>query len=374
MTQIHDWFQRLNGLNADGGDAVHQVVFRVLSTSPLDVNHSIVRVDPTGRSAEAFGSVPGALGILHLLDAGEGPSNVRRDQALATQLGAVITLALGRRMRVAADEISIKPEDTDYVTFMPSGLTGRDLLGPIEGSPKLLIEKLLTEIAGLGSADATPILAACELHYAATQLYDIDLHTAFALVVAGLETLAGQFETHPTTWETFLAADHWDEVFTRLGLDATQADGVRDELLADRHFRLRQRFADYALRILTPGFWRHAVREFIPSFTSEPSAATFDGMQETGRPAPMETLVPKDRAVLRRRLLASYDARSKFVHAGTKDIDPDGSAFARTGGLVKNTDPLEFNGLRRILEWALRAEISRRSRSGTLPDCRLFRS
>ncbi|MFJ2370241.1 hypothetical protein [Microbacterium sp. NPDC087665] len=373
MTHIQEWFRRLNALDESADDATQGAAFRVLATSALDIDGSIIRVEPTGRVAESFGSMPAQMSVLHLLDEG-GPANVRRSQALATQLGAVITLALGRRVRVAADEIVARMDGADHVNFIPSGLNGRELNGPIEGNQKRLVETMLTRIAGLSDDDATPILAASELHYAATQLFDVDLHTAFTLLVAGLETLAGQFEAQPATWDTFNDAAHWDTVFERLGLDGAQAEAMREELLVDKHLRLRQRFATYTLRMLTPGFWRHAVRDFTPSYTFAAASSSFTGLREVKTPTPMEVIVPRDPAVLRRRLLACYDARSTFVHAGTKAMDADAPLLSRSGAPIRNNSPLEFTALRRIREWVLRQEIAQRSRPAVLPDCILGRA
>lgn len=373
MTHIQEWFRRLNELDESREDAAHELAFRVLATSALDINGSIIRVDPTDRLAEPFGSMPARMSVMHFLDGGDA-TNVRRSQALATQIGAVITLALGRRVRVASDVIVARLDGADHVNFIPSGVNGRDLYGPISGNPKRLVETMLTRIAGLSDDDATPILAASELHYAATQLFDVDLHTAFTLVVAGLETLAGHFEAQPPTWETYNDAPHWDAVFDRLGLDATQSQAMRDELLIDKHVRLRQRFATYTLRMLTPGFWLYAVRDFTPSYSFAPQSSSFLGMEEVRTPTPMDVIVPREPAVLRRRLLACYDARSTFVHVGTKAMDADSPLLSRAGAPISNTSPLEFTALRRILEWVLREEIAQRSHPAALPDCILRRA
>lgn len=370
VSELKDWLARLEALDGGGLSSSHYARFRVAATSPIDVDDFLIRIDDTKRAAESFGTVPGNLSILTLLDAGD--HNPYRDQALATQLGAVLTLAAGRRVRVAAGEVTTAIEGTDNVTFLPSSLNGRDLLGPIDGNIKRKLEKLLKDLAGLPSEDANAILAALELHYAATLLYDIDLNTAYTLVVAGLETLATHFEKMPTTWEGFIEADRWDAVFERLRLDETQRDALRAELLVDKHFKLRQRFAIYATRQLDPLFWRRAVPDFVPSLTMTPERSDFTGMVEA-KPIPMEHLVPKDPDTLRRRLLAAYDARSRFVHTGAKGLDEDSAFVARSGRPVNRKEPLDFTGLRRILEWTLTKEIGGRAAVTDLPDVRLVR-
>ncbi|MFG6475815.1 hypothetical protein ACFXP7_05450 [Microbacterium sp. P06] len=371
MAELLDWLDRLEKLGDEDAQSSHSVHFRLAASAPVDIDNFVFRAEDAHRQTESLGSVPRSLSILTFLDA--GPQNPYRDQAVAAQLGAVFTLALGRRVQVAAGEMTTRMDGSENVTFIPSSVSGRDLLGPPHGNVRRKIENLLRKIAGLSRADADAVVAACELHYAATQLYDIDLNTAYTLVVAGIETLASHFEAGTTTWESFIEAARWDDVFERLSLNETQRDLLRTELLAGKHFRLRQRFATYVLRQLDPSFWRFAVPDFVPSLTMTAERSDFTGMTESA-PVPMEHLVPKNPDILRRRLLASYDARSKFVHTGSKGLDENSAFVARTGRLTNAKEPLDFTGIRRILEWLLNQEISTRTTPTDLPDLRLRRN
>lgn len=370
MAEVVDWLRRLDAL-VQPDSTTHFARYRVAGASPIDFDDSVIRVDDTKRRVETFGAVPVNLSILTFLDT--GGQHPYRDQLLATQLGAVLTLATGRRVRVAAGEMTLGMEGSEKVTFLPSTINGRDLLGPIEVDPKSKTEQLLKQLAGLNSDEAEVIVAALDLHYAATQLYDVDLNTAYTLVVAGIETLSSAFEPRSTDWESFPEASRWEATFDRLGVDQGLRSQLRAELLEGKQLRLRQRFASYALRRLEPGFWRLAVRDFVPSVAVTPRRSDFEGMTEAA-PIPMEHLVPKDSETLRRRLLASYDARSKFVHTGTRGVDEDSAFLARSGRPMSRKDPLDFTGLRRILEWLLKKEIEERTTESPLPEVRLIRT
>ncbi|MFE6255137.1 hypothetical protein [Agromyces sp. NPDC057865] len=371
MPEILDWLARLATLDVaePGSIKTHGANFRLIATAPLDFDDSFVRVISAEKMVESFGSLPMPMSVLSFMDTGE--SDAFGDQTLASQLGAVLTFATRRRVRVASAEVPLQMEGSSIMTFLPSTIVDREMLGPPEVDPKSAFERLLMDLAGLPDEHSGAIVSAIESHYAATQLYDIDLHTAHTLLVAGIETLSGHFEPEAATWSTFIDAERWDGFFEELALSQEQADRMRHELLSDKHTRLRQRFVSYVIDRLTPDFWGVSVRDYTPGLTmTAESGGEYTGMSE-GRSIPIENFVPMDEAVLRRRLLATYDARSKFVHTGSKSIDQSSVLRSSVGSEMKRTEPIGFSGLRRILEWAIRHEISSHMRDSQLPSIRI---
>lgn len=121
------------------------------------------------------------------------------------------------------------------------------------------------------------------------------------------------------------------------------------------------------LRSDCPGvdpFWRKSVEDFVPelSMTSHGSGVV-TGMTETAA-TPIEHLVPRDADVLRRRILATYDARSKFVHTGSRNINQESAFIAPSGRAAKRTDPSSLSACAAFLSGC----CSRKSLIGPLPN------
>jgi hypothetical protein len=168
-----------------------------------------------------------------------------------------------------------------------------------------------------------------------------------------------------TAWED---AQRFDEAFRDVQLSDTQAERVRTELLRNKQLRLKQGFASYVVDSLPGPFWDSEVERFLPNLSMDASGvSTFEGL-EAETSLPISRFVPQEATLLRRRLLASYDARSSYVHAGssrhgllstlTQVIDNDAGP----------KDPIEFVGLRLILRFLILEEMKSRTNGASLPD------
>jgi len=220
---------------------------RISAPLVLSFDGSVIRVTDSGQSTISFGSWPAQMSVLVWPDVG-GPTLA--DYAVSSQLGALLTLATNRKIHVASGDTALSREGTDSRFFLPvNQLPDRTLLGPIEGDVQHRFEGLLASLMGLRTVDRKTIGAATELHYAAVLVYELDLLAAYALVVAGIETLSRQYGDSSRDWQSWEQADRFDSVFEELSLQPQQATRLRDELLSERQLRLRQGFADYVVFI-----------------------------------------------------------------------------------------------------------------------------
>ena len=182
-------------------------------------------------------------------------------------------------------------------------------------------------------------------------LCDTDLNAAYALLVAGIETLSNRYGSFDVPWERWDQAPRFDKLFVDQQLTEAQAKAIRGALLDGRILGLRQRFATYASTRLPDAWWStEIVQDYTPStvLNHETNGLDYQGVT-AGERVSIDRYVPADRATLRRRLLASYDARSTYVHDGVRDVRYLATVVATVGQAVKPKEPLEFIGIRRLL-------------------------
>ena len=269
-----------------------------------------MRIVNTGQTLYTFGQVPSHFGVLVWLDRiPEGQS--LGDQALAAQIGAVLTLATNRRIQVAASDVTLTMEGSTERTFLPSAhVLDSSLAGPVPADVQSRFERLVGALYGLDPRDRGVIGAATELHYASTLLFDVDPNAAYALCVAGMERLSRAYGNAPAEWSAWEDAPRLDRVFADLSLSAEQVQRLREEILANRHLRLRQTFASYITASLLETFWDAEVECYVPSIRMEPTGRSAFEQMQPGVSTPMDRFVSRDRQTLRAQLLASYDARA----------------------------------------------------------------
>jgi len=370
MNELFDWLDRLEALAVRAQTepvAITEHLHRVFAPSRLDFDEFLVRVEDGRQEAYAFGALPGHLSVLAWPDE-EPAGGTLGDQAIAAQIGGLLTLATNRRVQVAASDIVLTREGSTNRVFLPTNsVLDRGLSAPITVDPRSELKTLLEAVYGLAAEDRETISAAIELHYAATLLINVDPNAAYALVVAGLERLSRRYGDVPVDWRDWEHAPRMDLAFEELALSDDQIARLRAEMLADRHLRLRHTFASYASERLTDEFWSLEMDDAVPGIEMTPDgSAIFRGVG-LAQPIPISKLVPSDRAVLRRRLLRSYDARSSYVHEGRRRE----AAAATVGEIVGRegapTEPLAFAGLRMILRELVLAELAQRSTGRDLP-------
>jgi len=294
-----------------------------------------------------------------------------RDQAISTQLGALLTLATGRRIQVASSEVTVRAEGSSTLNFVPGNFDDRELYGPVTADPRKSMESLLALISGLQSSAVAPISAAIELHYGATLLFDKDINTASTLLVAGVEALAAHFESSSPIWEDFQDAQRFDAMFDELRLTDTQSSKLREEILKGQHLRLQHRFSTYVSTRLDPAFWDQEVQDYVPSLEQQTDGVDDFKGYAASDVRPIDTWVPRDATELRRRLVATYTARSRFVHAGKKSH----SVFTSINATLSQGDskaPIAFIGMRRILRRLIELELAENSTPAALPALRFL--
>ena len=374
MRELRQWMQRLatvGGAEPPNSGSLRPVMHRVAAPSRLDFDNSVVRVVDTGAEVELFGTLPSCLSLLCWADLAEHADHLG-DIAVATQLGAVMTMATNRRVRVASAETSIHMEGTQSYTFLPAVIVDRELAGPLPEDAKERIEALLQRIIGLEEPDLVTIGNALDLHYASVLLHDVDLNAAYALAVAGIETLAQRYGTTSTDWGHWDQAPRFDAAFDAAGLTDDQRISMRDALLHERHLGLRQRFASYVCDRLPPTWWTTTVQDYIPSLEMQPTGMARLTGQTPADTWPIDQFVPRDAATLRRRVLATYDARSSYVHVGGRSVSAMTTMSAAIGDQAPAKTPLDFIGLRRILCALIDLELADRAELCDLPALRLL--
>lgn len=367
MDELFAWLARLEASTQSASVSISEHMHRVLAPSALHFDDTIIRVVDAGEDAYSFGRLPGRLSVLCWPDVSS--AQTLGDQAVAAQLGAIFTLATNRRVQVAASDFPLTPEGSTMRTFLPTGLVlDRSLAGPLSSNSATEIKSLLGQLYGLGHADRDAIGAAIELHYAATLLYDVEANAAYALAIAGLERLSRTYGVAAVSWSDWEHSARLDQAFSELRLGSEQVDRLRGELLHERHLRLRQTFASYVADSLPDDTWETPLEDFAPGLTLQPDGTMKFEHWTRQPPISLSLFVPSDRALLRKRLLRSYDARSSYVHEGTRRGAVAATVAQAVGDEGSATAPIEFVGVRTMLRTLVMHEISSRTRPTALPD------
>jgi hypothetical protein len=385
MQQLIEWLERLERLEQVPPTQEEfrvnwaESMKRIASPSPLAFDWSIIRIVGSGRLVQAIGQTPTHLGVLiwgdrksqdQSIEAGSAPGQSLEDQALAAQIGALLTLATNRRIQVGASDVFVTMEGTEQRTFIPSlQVLDSSLTGPVPTDVRTRFEDLTSLMWGLPPEDSGPIGAATELHYASTLLFDVDPNAAYALCVAGLERLSRAYGSPPGEWNAWEDSRRLDQVFREISLTERQADRLRQELLVNRQLRLRQTFSSYICGSLPDNFWSHQVESFHPLIRMDPDGNSIFQEAVPGPVLGIDQFVPRDADSLRSRLLASYDARSSYVHEGRAQDRAMVSTMEQiTGNPTVGRTPLVFAGLRQILVSLILQELTTRSRPRPLPN------
>lgn len=365
--------ERLDGVD---GPPLSEHIYRVASPSLLDVDDSIVRLDPTDSFARALGTYRTPISLLRWMDPRPNGSPVE-SQAVASELGALLTFVTDRKVNVAATEITLRMQGSEFTEFMPAAINDTGLVGPIQVDVRKGVELTSRYLRGLSPDDAVAIGGAIDLHYAAVLLHDSDVNTASTLVVAGIETLVTRFGQAEPVWADYADGPRFDARFAELGLSEVQAEQLRLEILQGQHLRLQQRFVSYVLAGLKDKFWETKVEHFTPGLEMDPKGNSRFLGYTLADTRPIGNWVPQDRSLLKRRLAATYAARSRYVHAGSKSHNL-GTALESATGLSTPSDqgkvPLAFAGLRRVLRELIFVEMDKRAKDTPLPEVRLVRN
>lgn len=374
MDELVEWLDRIATAAADQGtNNWVQISKRLCSPSLTVLDDSIVRIADAGMAVTPFGRLPAHLEVLQWMDRSGAATEEPHNQALAAQLGALLTFSSNRRIQVAAADIGMKyPPGSETTTFIPADhIIEPSLGGPVPDDLKLRFETHLRALWGLAVEDRRAIGSALELNYAAVLLFDVDANAAYALCVAGIETLSREYGSPPHDWSSWDEADHMDAVFEQMELREEQSAKLREELLMNRHLRLRQTFASYVVETIPNDFWSQSIETFHAGLQATGGGGVDFVEMLPGNPLAVDRLVPRDATALRRRLLASYDARSSYVHEGGHANLMSRSLIEMVADEALSRGPISLMALRFILVTLISAELTRRSTPRTLPKLKI---
>jgi hypothetical protein len=311
------------------------------------------------------GSWPYSVALLHWLERDEeGERNELAVDERDSAIGALLTLVTDRRCQVVP-ELLAQVEGSPQRIAIP--IYGQ--IDPALGSPMPRWEALdqelrttLAKIASLNEEDAWTISAAMHMHYCAALLAAGDLTGAYALVVGGLETLAQQYGSPPSDWAEWDQAAGWDSFIAEQQLTDKQSVALRNQVMRDLRMRLAETFATYISEQLPATFWEEPVSVYtwgVNGVTGQPLEGTW---QAGPRRAPA---FAGDRGKLKKALKRSYQARSRFIHAGERGVTFPSELMSRIPG--RSGDQLSFASLRGALRRLILIELEARATSDRLP-------
>ena len=217
---------------------------------------------------------------------------------------------------------------------------------------------LLARLTSLPTKASTAISSAIHLHYCASLLLTRDMTGAYALVIAGLETLAMTFGEPPTSWDDWDQAAKWDALFTAQLLSEEQASALRARLIGDKHMRLADTFANYAVETLPEGFWDEEVSDYVWGVVGETGEVIEGAWMEARRRDPRFGADPN---LAKKAFKKAYTVRSKFMHAGQRTVTLADDMFGQAPGRERTV--LSFAQARAALRRLILLELERRGSS-----------
>jgi hypothetical protein len=379
MDALGAWLDRLQTGTEAGADdepalsfVVRQRRLVVPGFEPPQGENHILRLIPIGRVGERGeypGKLPQSVSLVEWPDTvpGATPSDI----AVGEVIAAVLTFVSNRRVEVASGEVPLSFEESLIFLASSDQAPDRTLYGPFPSGDILSqFDREVTRIASLPTSDRAAVVSALRLHHGACALMETDLAAAYTLLVAAVEALASQFDDFEVSWDSFEHHERFDQVFSDQGLSSTQAEVLRAELLAERHLRLRQRFASYGASVPSE-LWKMRIETTIPSISLEKDGARYTPNGGKGEQVAVDKLLPPDRDGLRRALLRTYDVRSGFVHAGESDIELSSELVTLARG-YRIGSPLPFLALRMIVMSLVRKELDERAQEFSLPRVSLI--
>jgi hypothetical protein len=365
MKRIADWLNRLCGASPED---LRENYFRIIvpGSDPFEMREHIIALQPLGQVSYRFGDMSPVSGILlRYLDTAETSNNLTNTQGVATELGALISLASGRRFEVAT-ELTVKMEDSPLTVFLGyAGAADRKLYGPLPNDLPARFESLIRRVASLSVDDLTALGAAANLHYGSILLFERDIRSAYLLLVAGLEVLSRTYGSPPHRWEDWEESRSWEKFFTEVKLTIEQQEAIKGRLLQNRHLRLKATFRKYASDELPDSFWDDPWEEWLYP-VSLPKGSWEKAQLSEKR---ISDFLPKDRELLSSALSRTYDIRSGLVHRG-EDLSIIDITL-RHAVPVTASEPLPYAVLRAILVKLLEKELEKRSSIADIPDIKV---
>ncbi|MGG5173045.1 hypothetical protein ACQR35_12870 [Pseudarthrobacter sp. J1738] len=352
---IQHWAQFLRVFDPAKGS---RVVLQRMIHPGLDpaAGSGLVSSIPLGSVASA-GQTALSLSVLQYLDEESISKDEITDLFVSDNiLGGLLTLVSDRMCEVV-------PE------IPPGGSTGLNFFLPIAGAtdpqlgapmPKWKeidsgFRDALARLSSLPVNEASAISAAIHLHYCASLLLTRDMTGAYALVIAGIETLAMTFGTPPTTWADWDQATDWDKFFASQKLSEEQASAFRGRLTQDRFMRLAETFAKYATETLPEGFWDEPVSDYIWGVQGE-TGKIIEGAWLPERPR--DPCFGANRELTKKAFKKAYQVRSQFMHSGKRPVTSSDDIFGQAPGRKRSV--VSFAQARAVLRRLILIELEKR--------------
>ncbi len=298
-----------------------------------------------------------SLVLLHVLDGPAAEGEQGETHIRDAILGGLLTLVADRRCQVLP-EIPLSIEGQNQTVLAP--LTGQ--IDATLGAPmppwKDIDQGLRSALANISSIpdeDAEAISAAIHLHYCASLLLPRDLTGAYALAIAGLETLAMQFGNPPTSWEAWDQAASWDKFFMSHDLTAEQSCAFRVRLIKDKHMRLAETFGTYVSETLPDGFWDEKFKGYIWGIDGSTGVQLKGAWTEE---QPRDRHFHDDRAKVKMAFKKAYQARSQFMHSGRQTVTFNNELFGEDSD--RNRSRVSFSQARAALRRLILLELEER--------------
>ncbi|GGK11013.1 hypothetical protein GCM10010123_46240 [Pilimelia anulata] len=297
------------------------------------IHPGIVPADGDGPlAAEGQGllGVPGehiqSVTVLHYLRAGS-PSDQFDIVGRDAMFGALLTLVTDRRCQVVP-EVMARVEGQEHPFTLPlAGSVDTHLGAPLPAWPQVdaAFRDAVARLTSLPDDDMRALSAAIHMHYCASLLIPRDLVGAYALMVGGIECLAQHFGSPPTEWAYWDESASWEKFIAGQAFTEDQAAALRARLMKDKHIKLAETSATYAMTRLPDAFWQEPVRVYTWGVDAM-SASPLEGSWSD--PQPRGAVFAENPAVLKAALKTAYKLRSQFLHAGKRAISFAGDVFA----------------------------------------------
>lgn len=311
---------------------------------------------PIGRVA-----IPGqmalSMSLLRFIDEDPAHEDQLEDlEVSGSTLGGLLTLVSNRLCQVMPE---LPPGSVGgAMTPLPiAGAIDSELGAPMPEWDEVDsdLRDLLARLTSLPKKASTAVSAAIHLHYCASLLLTRDRTGAYALVVAGIETLAMSFGEPPSSWGDWDQSEKWDALFTAQQLSEEQATAIRNRLVQDKHMRLADTFASYAVETLPEGFWDEEVSNYVWGVEGD-SGKFIEGAWMPARHR--DPRFGADPDLTRKAFKKAYQVRSKFMHAGQRTVTLADETFGEAPGWERSV--LSFAQARAALRRLILVELETR--------------
>lgn len=326
---------------------------------PADGN-GLLRAD-----GQSLLEVPGewiqAVTVLHYVRAGSSEDQLD-GIGRSAMFGALLTLVTDRRCQVVP-EVMAKVEGQELSLAIPlASAVDTNLGAPMPNWARVddAFREAVARLTSLDDNDMRALSAAIHMHYCAALLATRDLAGAYALLVGGIECLAQQFGSPPTAWTDWDEAPSWEKFIAKQGFTDEQSAALRARLMQDRHVKLAETFANYAVTRLPKGFWQEPVRSYTWGVDAM-TARVLEGSWSD--PHPRGVAFAVDPMVVKAAFKTAYALRSQFLHAGKRTVTFAGDVFAAVlaaDGANGEKPRLNFAQLRAALRTLILLELTER--------------